>query len=373
MILFVHNRYRTTGGEERAVEDLMWLAREHLGEDVELLARESESSSRLRAARGLIGGGLRPEEVERAVRRTGARIVHAHNLNPAFGWRALAAARRAGARTILHLHQYRLVCAVGVCFTDGADCTRCHGRNTLPGIRHNCRGSRAEAALYAASLSLWQRRMAAQADAFAVPSTFALERLHTLGAPVDPPRVHILPHVVRELAERAPQRRDGPALLVSRLAPEKGVDTAIAACRIAGVELLIAGDGPERGRLEALGADAACAFSAASRRPSSPGSARRPRSRSRPAARPRRSAWRRPRRWRQASRWRARGSARSRELIPTAGLVPPGDPAALASAIDRVRADPQAGAAALARARKLVAPEVVAARLRQLYEAVAPR
>jgi hypothetical protein len=41
MVLFLHNRYRTTGGEERVVEDLMWLVREHLGEPAELLARDS--------------------------------------------------------------------------------------------------------------------------------------------------------------------------------------------------------------------------------------------------------------------------------------------------------------------------------------------
>ena len=68
------------------------------------------------------------------MRRTGARVVHAHNVNPTLGWRALAAAREAGARVVLHLHNYRLVCAVGTCFTRGEDCTRCHGRNTLPGV-----------------------------------------------------------------------------------------------------------------------------------------------------------------------------------------------------------------------------------------------
>ena len=61
--------------------------------------------------------------------------MHAHNLHPTLGWRALAAAREAGARVVLHLHQYRLVCAIGVCFTRGEECTRCHGRNTLPGVR----------------------------------------------------------------------------------------------------------------------------------------------------------------------------------------------------------------------------------------------
>ncbi len=31
MVLFLHNRYRTTGGEERVVDDLLWLVRERLG------------------------------------------------------------------------------------------------------------------------------------------------------------------------------------------------------------------------------------------------------------------------------------------------------------------------------------------------------
>ena len=135
------------------VDDLAWLIREHLGEDVEMLQRDSGALSQRRAAAGLLRGGLGPEEVGEAVRRTGARVVHAHNVNPTLGWRALAAAREAGARVVLHLHNYRLVCAVGTCFTRGEDCTRCHGRNTLPGVALNCRGgSIAESAAYAASL-----------------------------------------------------------------------------------------------------------------------------------------------------------------------------------------------------------------------------
>ncbi len=133
MILFLHTRYRTTGGEERAVEDLMWLVRERLSEDVELLGRDSALLGRSRAAVGMLRGGLDPADVAHAVRRTGARVVHAHNVNPTLGWRALAAARAAGARVVLHLHQYRLVCAVGVCFTHGADCARCHGQQHVPG------------------------------------------------------------------------------------------------------------------------------------------------------------------------------------------------------------------------------------------------
>src|SRR3954463_14974135 len=175
VILLLHHRYRHTGGEERAVQDIAWLIREHLGEEAEVLERQSSRVSGRAAALGLLSGGLRPEQVADAVRRSGARVVHAHNTAPTFGWRALAAARGVGARVVLHLHNYRLVCAVGTCFTHGEDCTRCHGRDTLPGVRLNCRGgSRAEAAAYAAGIALWQRRLAHAADAIVVPSAFAL-------------------------------------------------------------------------------------------------------------------------------------------------------------------------------------------------------
>src|SRR5438105_5888944 len=201
MVLFLHNRYRTTGGEERVVDDLMWLVREQLGEPAELLTRDSSALSRGAAAAALLRGGAHPADVSRAVRLAGARVVHAHNLQPAFGWRALAAARAAGARVVLHLHQYRLVCAIGVCYTRGADCTRCHGRRTLPGILLNCRGSAGEALAYGAALAMWQRRMVAHADAVIVPSVFARERLRELGAPLRWERVHVLPPPLRALAE----------------------------------------------------------------------------------------------------------------------------------------------------------------------------
>jgi glycosyltransferase involved in cell wall biosynthesis len=251
MVLFLHNRYRTTGGEERVVDELMALVRERLGEPAQLLARDSTGIGRARAAAGLLRGGLAPADVAKAVRVTGARVLHAHNLNPLFGWRALAAAKDAGARVVLHLHQYRLVCANGVCFTGGEECTRCKGRNTLPGVIHNCRGARAEALAYGVSLALWQRRMTEQSDAVIVPSAFARERLRELGAPLEDERVHVVPPPVR-LSERPAVVESGAyALVVSRLAPEKGVDVAIDACRIAGVPLVVAGDGPERDCLRA--------------------------------------------------------------------------------------------------------------------------
>ena len=85
MVLFLHNRYRTTGGEERAVADLLRLVREQLREPAQLLERDSAALGRGAAALGLLRGGLSPAEVASAVRLSGARVLHAHNLLPTLG------------------------------------------------------------------------------------------------------------------------------------------------------------------------------------------------------------------------------------------------------------------------------------------------
>ncbi len=244
MILFLHHRYRTPGGEEETVARLAALVAEHLGEPAEILSRGSAGLPAARAAAGLAAGGLRPGEVAAAVRRTGARIVHAHNLHPTFGWRALAAARDAGARVVLHLHNYRLVCAVGTCVTGGEDCTRCHGRDTRPGLRRRCRGGAAEAAAYAAGIALWQPRLLALADRLVVPSEFAARRLADLGVALDRGRLHVVPPPVPATPGPSPAAEGRHVLVAGRLAPEKGVGLAIDACAAARVPLVVAGDGP---------------------------------------------------------------------------------------------------------------------------------
>lgn len=368
MILLLHNRYRTTGGEERAVDDLLWLLREHMGEQAELLARDSAVIGPARAAAGMLGGGLRPEDVAAAVRRTGARIVHAHNVNPSFGWRALAAAREAGARVVLHLHNYRLVCAVGTCFTRGGDCTRCHGRSTWPGVRLHCRGPRAEAAVYGAGLALWQRRLAAQVDLFVVPSTFARDRLRALGAPLKE-RAAVIPHLVRELAAGSGAAEGTYALVASRLAPEKGVEVAVEACGWAGTPLVVAGDGPERDRLRARVRDGDVRF-VGRVAPEQMAELRRGAGL---AVVPSRSA---ETFGLAAAEAMAAGVpvAASRigalpELVPEeAALAPPGDAAALASVISRRFGDAEAGARGLELIRERAAPAAVGAALHARYD-----
>jgi glycosyltransferase involved in cell wall biosynthesis len=242
-VLVLHNRYRQRGGEERAV-NLQLGALARAGIEHRALTRESGSAPRPRAAAAMLRGGERPDEVAAAVRDLAATVVHVHNMHPLFGHRALEAARESGARVVLHLHNFRLFCAIGVAFRDGHDCHRCHGRLTLPGLALNCRGSLPESAVYTSALSLHQPRVFAAVDRFAVPSEYGHGQLARLGVP--PESMEVLPNYLPapELAERSRAGDGEYALLAGRLSDEKGVGDAIEAAALSGIPLKVAGDGP---------------------------------------------------------------------------------------------------------------------------------
>ena len=258
-VLVAHNRYRVAGGEERAV-DLQVAAFERAGISHSTLLRDSAEASAGRAAASMLRGGDAPAAVAGAVADLGATVFHLHNQHPLFGHRALEAARRAGARTVLHLHNYRLFCSIAIAFRDGEDCFRCRGRRTLPGLVLNCRASVPESAVYTAALALHQPRALASADAFVTPSRYAAARLVDLGLPGD--RLHVVANYLPdgEVATASRAHEGGYALIAGRLSVEKGIGYAIDAARATGVPLKIAGDGPLANELRARAAGAPTEF-----------------------------------------------------------------------------------------------------------------
>src|SRR6185437_6845327 len=216
-------------------------------------------------------------------------------------------------------------------------------------------------------------------DAVVVPSAFARERLRELGAPLPWERVHVLAPPLRALDASAPaeghvdSELPSYALVVSRLAPEKGIDVAIDACMAAGLALVVAGDGPERAALEARAGAARGVAGATVRFAGRVDDAELARLRARAsiALVPSRSA---ETFGLAAAEAMAAGLpvVASRvgalpELLDEDGLVAPGDAAALAGAIERLAGDRAAGDRGRERARALCAPDVVAGALAGLY------
>jgi glycosyltransferase involved in cell wall biosynthesis len=176
-------------------------------------------------------------------------------MQPLFGPRALAAAREAGARVVLHLHNFRLFCAIGVAFRRGEPCFRCHHGRTLPGLVLNCRGSLPQAAVYADALRRQLPQVLELVDRFVAPSHYSVGQLTRLGVPAE--RIESLPHYLPdgEIASSSRADQGTFALVAGRLSHEKGVETAIEAAALAGVPLKVVGDGPLIGNLRGSGAE----------------------------------------------------------------------------------------------------------------------
>jgi glycosyltransferase involved in cell wall biosynthesis len=323
----------------------------------------------------MLSGGSGAREVETAVAGVGADVVHAHNINPLFGSKALAAARGAGARVVMHLHNYRLVCAIAIAFRDGEICTRCHGRNTFPGLRLRCRGSVAEAATYAVALSLHQRGVLRSVDAFVVPSEAARQRLASLGIPS--PALTVLPNFLRddEFARESHAGSGKYALYAGRLAVEKGVDIAIEAARRTRIPLLVAGAGPDAERLRQAAAGAPVRFTG---RLSPIGLA---------DARRRAAFAVMPSRWDEPGPYAAIEALAAGlpvlassvgglpELVGSGGAVPAGDPEVLGRSMDELWNDRELrqrrGEQALARARERFGAERFYSGLMRIYAGTA--
>ncbi len=103
-----------------------------------------------------------------------------------------------------------------------------------------------------AALRQWDVATAGRADRYLANSTFVADRIHRYygrSAEVLPPPVDTAFFTPAPAGEELPRRH---ALMVASLSPYKKVDLAIEACRLAGIPLVVVGDGPEREALSRL-------------------------------------------------------------------------------------------------------------------------
>ena len=245
-VLLAHNRYRTSGGEERHVDLLAeWLPR--VGVEVARLEVESPNDASP-AERMRLGLTLayRPEGaalVRQAIAREKPDVVHFHNLMPLLTTAALHEAHRQGCRVVLTCHNYRFACPAGTLLRQGKihdDCI--DGSSLLCGLR-NPRDSWSESVAYGIALEA-QRRLRLPhrwVDAYIAPSAFMASMLARAGYPRS--RIHVIRHGT-PLDDTFSPAGDF-ALYAGRLSAEKGIETLLAASRLAPrVPLVIAGDGP---------------------------------------------------------------------------------------------------------------------------------
>lgn len=255
IILILHNFYQQPGGEDIVVEAEAAM----LGAAGHRVRVETVSNDAIQGVGARIKTFLHaPYEpargpwIQMLVERHQPDLIHIHNFFPLLTPAVHEAAARAGIAVVQTLHNYRLLCAGALLMRDDRVCEKCVVGSPLWGVVHRCYrgslpGSLAVVRMQrrAARRGIWQR----QVHRFIALTDFARQQFIQGGLPAE--RIAVKPNFVSRLPDESAGRRRG-ALFVGRLSVEKGVDTLLTAWRkLPDIPLTIAGDGPERARLEA--------------------------------------------------------------------------------------------------------------------------
>lgn len=247
-ILVVHAFYRTPGGEDRYVEQLVELLGR--GHDVELLSTNNDDLADVEAARKMLFPGSTARTIETAVERFRPDVMHVHNTYPSLGAAPHIVARRKLIPLVMTVHNHRLRCPNGYGFTEGESCRRCISGNHVHALLHPCFPSRKQAVGYATALWLdrFVRRVERSVDLFIAPSEYMAEQLRGWGV-----RSRI--QVIRNFSEERPlsNATGDRGYFAGRLSSEKGLDVLLTALKTAGDPGFdVLGDGPLRYDLEEI-------------------------------------------------------------------------------------------------------------------------
>lgn len=256
-VLQIHNRYRLPGGEDSVVEDELKLLRGR-GHEVQQLIF-SNPDNLVGSSTGLAVAPWNSSSrgrVAAAVRDFKPDVMHVHNT----WFRATPAVFRveSDAATVMSLHNFRLLCVNALLFRSGAPCTDCVGRGPWRGVAHRCYRAGFVPSLAAAATISLHRAVDTWSlvDRFIALTEFVRD-MH-VQAGLDPSRVSVFPDFADDPGHRPrPPSLSDYVLYVGRLSIEKGVDTLVEAWQrgpIDDLRLVVIGDGPERARLESIGA-----------------------------------------------------------------------------------------------------------------------
>jgi glycosyltransferase involved in cell wall biosynthesis len=173
-----------------------------------------------------------------------------HHLSPSILWEL----KRQGIPVLYHVNDFKILCPTYNFVANGRSCELCsHGAFHHAATKGCYNGPRSSALVLAAEAYLhkWLRTYERCVDMFLAPGEFVRNKLTASGLPAQ--RIEVLPHFQALPDDKDLATDEGYLLYFGRLSPEKGVYELLRAMvRLPHVPLLIAGDGPERPRIESL-------------------------------------------------------------------------------------------------------------------------
>lgn len=255
-ILLVHNRYRSAApsGENRVV-DQEGEALAALGHEVMRFGRSSDEIEQWSLVKKAslpirtIWSRETYHELKALLQTHRPQIVHVHNTFPLLSAAVLHACRDARIPVVATIHNYKLLCASGTFFRDGATCYDCAHGSAAPAVLHGCyRESRAATAPVVLAMGLNRQSWRSLLSAYIFVSAAQRDLLRGFSFPAD--RVFVR-HNLIPYRDRPQLARTATVVYAGRLDDAKGVRLLMAGwdahrerASEPGLKLVIAGGGP---------------------------------------------------------------------------------------------------------------------------------
>ncbi len=255
-ILFVHNKYQQRGGEDVAVELESSLLSEK-GHIVEILffdnaEIESGNNSLVKGVRAIYNRHS-SRLLTKKVAEFQPDILHIHNLFFIASPSILYAAWKKNIPVVQTIHNYRLICANALLLRNNHPCEKCiHNIFPLSGIIYKCYRNSSSASALVTLITSWHKLIGTwqkKVDKYIALTHFAKNKLDHSSLNPQPNQIVVKPNFIPDPGANH-SVRENFFLFVGRLSPEKGANFLCEAFAKLQHQLIIAGDGPEKEKLE---------------------------------------------------------------------------------------------------------------------------
>jgi glycosyltransferase involved in cell wall biosynthesis len=259
-VLRIFSRYQQYGGEEsvarRIHQELSGVMDADWFESSTGTLLGSSIFSRLAAPWKVVHNTAVVSKLRKLQERNRYCAWEIHNVFPALSPGVYQAAFDLGVPVLHFLHNYRLSCVNGTFLNHGEPCERCIKGNFLPAVQTACwRDSRLACGFLGMALTRIRSLRVLERVSAWIALSQAQKALH-LKMGIPDRTLHVVPHFL-EFSEGkiSGLPRDGYALFLGRLSPEKGLANLLYGWRhvkTPGARLVIAGCGSEEGRLRQI-------------------------------------------------------------------------------------------------------------------------
>lgn len=214
---------------------------------------------KLRTAAALIHNTEATRKLHELIRREKPEIAHLHNIYHQLTPAVIPLLKKAGVRTVLTLHDYKLICPTYLMIQDGRVCEKCAAGRFEWAVFHRCRGGSWMQSVLLTMEAYWHKWMKTydSVDLFLSPSKFLAEQV--AAHRIEPSKIRILRNGINTHDYQPSRENKGYILYFGRVSREKGVEVLLQAyramlaewdgARITPPGLKIVGDGPLAERL----------------------------------------------------------------------------------------------------------------------------